>query len=79
MIRAQLFVLLLVGPGQVCHAQLKRQESPTTNVDLSRFLPANATLVMQLSANFSEKIGPETVLAYASESGQSVTTGIRIT
>jgi hypothetical protein len=78
MIRAQLFALLLVGPGQVFHAQQKRQESPATNVDLSRFLPPNATLVMQLSVHFAEKTGPETVLAYASESGPSVTTGTRV-
>ena len=78
MIRAQLFALLLVGLGQVCHAQQKRQESPATNVDLSRFLPPNATLVMQLSVHFAEKSGSETVLAYASESGPSVTTGTRV-
>jgi hypothetical protein len=63
MIRAQLLALLLFGVGQVCHAQKKRQESPATNVDFSRFLPPNATLVMQLSVHFTEKTGPETVLA----------------
>jgi hypothetical protein len=78
MIRAQLFVLLLFGLGQVCHAQQKRREPPVTNVDLSRFLPPNATLVMQLSVHFAEKTGPETVLAYASESGPAVTTGTRV-
>jgi hypothetical protein len=77
MIRAQLFALLLVGLGQLCHAQQK-QESPATNFDLSRFLPPNATLVMQLSVHFAERTGPETVLAYASEAGPSVTTGIHV-
>ena len=33
---------------------------------------------MQLSVHFTEKSGPETVLAYASESGPSVTTGTRV-
>jgi hypothetical protein len=33
---------------------------------------------MQLSAHFAEKTGPETLLAYASESGPSVTMGIRV-
>lgn len=51
MIRAQLAALLLVGLGQVCQAQQKQQESPATNVDLNRFLPPNATLVMQLAVH----------------------------
>jgi hypothetical protein len=33
---------------------------------------------MQLSVYFAEKTGPETVLAYASESGPSVNTGTRV-
>jgi hypothetical protein len=78
MIRAQLAALLLVGLGQVCQAQQKQQESPAINVDLSRFLPLNATLVMQLAVHFGDKTSPEMVLAYASESGPSVTTGVRV-
>src|SRR5215471_11223767 len=78
MIRAQLTALLFVGLGYVCQAQQKQQESPATNVDLSRFLPPNATLVRQLAVHFGDKADPEMVLAYASESGPSVTTGVRV-
>src|SRR5579862_6457379 len=77
MIRAQVAALLLVGLGQVCQAQQK-QESPASNIDLSRFLPPNATLMTHLAVHFRDKTSLERVLAYVSESGPSVTTGVRV-
>ena len=80
LIRALVTALLLIGQGQVCEAQPKsgQQESPADSEALSRFLPSNATLVMQLSVHFAGKGSPEMVLAYASESDESVTTGVRV-
>ncbi|HWR34247.1 MAG TPA: hypothetical protein VN622_00065 [Clostridia bacterium] len=63
---------------QVCQTQQVQQGPSPTNVDLSRFLPPNATLVKQLRVDFGDNAGLETVLAYASESGPSIAMGIRV-
>jgi hypothetical protein len=78
MIRVQVAALLLVWLGQVCQAQQKLKESPATNVNLTRFLPPTATLVMQLAVHFGDTTSSEMVLAYGSESRPTVTTGVRV-
>jgi len=80
LIRTLIAALLLIGQAQICEAQSKsgQEESPADRADLSRFLPSNATLVMQLAVHFAGKGSPEMVLAYASDSDESVTTGVRV-
>ena len=77
MMRVQVAVLLLVGLGPLCEAQ-KLRESPATNDNVSRFVPPNAILVMQLAVHFGDSTPSEMVLAYAAESTPTITTGVRV-
>jgi hypothetical protein len=75
--RTLLTLALLPGWTNVGRAQQERGAPPNSS-DLSRFVPPKALLVKRLDIDFGGAAGLHTVLAFATESGPDITTGIRV-